>query len=246
MNKTNTLLATALLIGAGIANAQTAPRKPFGTGELPALLKPYDLDGDGKLSAEERQAFEKAMREARPQRPGVKNPWDTNGDGKLSPEEVQAAREAVKAKMEELRIKRFNELDKDADGFLTTVELKAIPNITDDMVAKMIAHLDKDADSKISKAEFMVALRPPPPPLMQFPMPQPVIAQILRVPPPLVSFDTNQDGKLDQAEVQSMISDINTDAHLFITPEEWTAYVKAHPEILTPPPVDGGGSGGGA
>jgi Ca2+-binding EF-hand superfamily protein len=242
MNKTTTLLATALLIGGAVANAQTPPRKPFGTGDLPAFLKPYDLDGDGKLSAEERQAFEQATREARPQRPGLKNPWDTDGDGKLSPEEIQAARDAIKAKMEDLRLKRFTELDKDADGLLTAEELKAIPRITDEMVTRMITHLDKDADGKISKDEFMVALRPPSPPPPPFPLHQPLPNPLplggIPVPLPLVSFDTNKDGRLGLAEIQAMLGAINTDANPFITPEEWAAYVKAHPEILPPPPID--------
>ena len=58
-----TLLATALMIGASSlsASGQTS-RQAFGTGDLPEFLKAYDLDGDGKLSVEERQAFEKASR----------------------------------------------------------------------------------------------------------------------------------------------------------------------------------------
>ena len=53
---TSTLLATAMLIVA--AKAQTGPnRGPFGTGELPEFLKVYDINGDGKLSIEERIAM---------------------------------------------------------------------------------------------------------------------------------------------------------------------------------------------
>ena len=239
MKKTTTLIAGALLFGAIAANAQdpTTPRKPFGTGELPEFLKPYDLDGDGTLSVEERQAFEKAVREAKPARPGIKNPWDTDGDGKLSEEEKQAARAAIEAKMTEMRTKRFNELDKDADGKLTTTELAAIPGITPEMVTRMVSHLDKDADGQISLEEFLAVMHPP------FPMPQPILPPppmppppALPCPPPLKAFDTDNNGRLSTAEIRAMMTALDTNADGHISPEEWGAYLKAHPEAPPEPP----------
>lgn len=232
MKTTSILIASSLLLAAA-ARAQTPPPapRPFGTGELPEFLKPYDLDGDGKLSAEERQAFEKAVREARPKHPGRPNPWDTNGDGKLSPEEIQAARDAVAAKVRETRIKRFTELDVSKDGQLSAAELKAIPGITDEMVARMIGHLDKDANGTISLEEFLAALKPVAPPIPPFPFPQPLpnlfpLTGILYA-PPLAPFDVDRNGRLSLAEAQAAITALDTDKDGKVSPVEWDAYLKS-------------------
>jgi Ca2+-binding EF-hand superfamily protein len=228
-----TLLATALMIGASSlsASGQTS-RQAFGTGDLPEFLKAYDLDGDGKLSVEERQAFEKASREAKPPRPGAKNPWDTDGDGVLSDTERQAARDAIAAKMEDQRSKRFNELDKDSDGFLINTELKAIPRITDEMIKQMITHLDKNSDQKISKEEFLAVLTPVAPPIPAFPLP--IVGA--GTPFPLIAFDTDKNGRLSVSEVMAVYKAIDTNADGRVSTDEWKAYVLANPDLLPAPP----------
>ncbi len=234
---TSTLLATAMMLVA--TKAQTEPtRVPFGTGELPEFLKVYDINGDGKLSTEERLAYEKAIREARPPRPGVKNPWDTDGDGKLSEAERLAAREAIAAKIRTERTKRFNELDTNTDGFLDNAELLLIPRITPAQVTAMLARLDKDADGKISLAEFLAALTPVDPPFPHFPLPQPPPPFPIPAPPILRSFDTNNDRMLSPAEVAALILAVDSaggDGR--VSPEEWRAYLVAHPELLPTPPT---------
>jgi len=170
--KTTLLFSAALLAIVPAANA--ADRNPFGNGGLPEIFKPFDVDGDGKLNEEERQALRDAIRAGelpRPERPDRPhgNPWDTNGDGVLSDEEKAAAQAAIRARIEAQRTRRFNELDKDDDGFLSLEELKCIPGIRDDHAARILSHLDKDpdgdgpeiADGKVSLAEFLGAIRPP-------------------------------------------------------------------------------------
>ena len=171
-------LLTPALLSAVLASAVTsafaqAPTPPkrhaFGTGELPEILKPYDLDKDGKLSVEERQAFIKAMKDAGTNRPKPTNPFDTDGDGKLSDAERTAAQEALRAKIVEERTKRFKELDKDDSGSLSAVELAAAPHMNAERAAAILARLDKDSSGSVSLAEFLAALggdagRPPRPP----------------------------------------------------------------------------------
>jgi Ca2+-binding EF-hand superfamily protein len=231
---TTTMLAAAMLFGVTGTPADAQTRKQFGTGELPEFLKPYDLDNDGKLSVEERLAYEKAVREARPPRPGTKNPWDTNGDGVLSEEEKQAAREAIAAKMLEHRTKRFNELDKNSDGFLDSTELAAIPRITPEQVAAMIKHLDKDADGKISKEEFLSAMRPPLPPLPPLPPMPPY--PLGRIPLALQAYDADKNGQISLDEWRAFVAAVDTNKDGRMSLDEWKAYVLAHPELLPPPP----------
>ena len=174
--RTTLLLSTVILAAAPAANA--GDRNPFGNGALPEILKPFDVDENGRLSEEERQAYLKAVRDGqvphppdRPDRP-TGNPWDTDGNGVLSDAEKLAAQAAIRARILEHRTKRFGELDIDDDGFLTLEELKGIPGIREGHAERILAHLDKDpdgpdgplmADGKVSLDEFLHALRPPRP-----------------------------------------------------------------------------------
>jgi hypothetical protein len=242
---TSTMLAAAMLLGiASTANAQPN-RKPFGTGELPEFLKAYDIDGDGKLSVEERQAYEKATREARPNRPGRVNPWDTDGDGVLSDAEKEAARAVIAAKIETERTARFNELDTDDDVFLTATELEAIPHITAEQITAMMTRLDTNTDTKISLAEFLVALKPVEPPFPPLPPPPPY--RLGQVPPMMVPFDADKNGQISPPEFAAFVAAVDTGADGKISPDEWKAYLLAHPELLPqrngpelPPPGPGG------
>ena len=156
-----TLLSAVLAaaVSSALAQAPTPPqRQAFGTGELPEILKPYDLDKDGKLSVEERQAFFKAMKDAAANRPKPTNPFDTDGDGKLSDEERAAAQDALRARIVEERTKRFKELDKDDSGDLTAAEFATAPHMNAARAAAVLARLDKDSSGTVSLAEFLAAL----------------------------------------------------------------------------------------
>lgn len=256
MKTTTALLFGALLLGAA-ANAQSPTRQRFGTGELPEFLKPYDLDGDGKLSEEEHQAAMKALRESKPVRPGIKNPIDTDGDGKVSDAERKAARDAAAAKVAEERIKRFNELDADQSGELTAEELKAIPRVTDAIIAQMIARLDTDKNGTVSQDEFTTVLKPIEPPVPPFPLPNPLPkpprGTKIFCPGAVKAFDADKDGLLSETELAALKAAVDTNADGIVSRDEWKAYVTANPSlfpqrplplpptegIMPPPPGDG-------
>lgn len=196
--KKNTLILVGMVALGGLS-ATAADRKPFGNGELPEIMKPYDIDGDGKLSAEERQAFQAAVKEKR--QAALLEKFDLDGDGKLSEAELKAAREAARNKIEERRCKRFEELDTDDDGFLSPDEFKPPVRLPDELIARIFNHLDKNDDGKVSKEEFLKACRrpgegPPPPPPDGGSTPPP--------PPPLPEwlkpYDLNNNNILEPSE----------------------------------------------
>ena len=97
--------------------------KVFGNGNLPEFLVKYDLNEDGVLDEEERQA----AKDARKNRAKEKRAsWDTDEDGEISKEEREAARDALRAKIEEKRNERFAEVDTDGNGTLNAEEFGAI------------------------------------------------------------------------------------------------------------------------
>jgi len=135
-----------------------AQERTFGNGTLPEFLSLYDVDRSGGLSAEELQA----LRLDRNQRKNtVRKRWDTDGDGKISDAEREAAKAAIKATIEARRSLRFDEVDRDTDGFLTMEEFRRIvavtqaENATPGISARLYLSLDIDVDGKVSKREFL-------------------------------------------------------------------------------------------
>lgn len=162
----NALILTGFLVLAALpahadtpATGKPPTRQPFGTGELPEVMKPFDVNADGKLSAEERQAFETAMKDKRKE--DFLKKFDTNGDGVLSDAELKAARDGARQKIEDHRGDRFDELDKDKDGFLSEAEFAPPVKLPDALVKEIFTALDSDKDGKISKAEFLAGCRGP-------------------------------------------------------------------------------------
>lgn len=123
MKTTLTLITLAL---AGTLAAQAQEEKPKredrGPRKVPdAILKEYDKDGDGELSADERKTMREAMqakrKEAQEKRMAE---FDTDKDGKLSPDERKAMREAMQAKRKAL----VEKYDADKDGKLSREEIQ--------------------------------------------------------------------------------------------------------------------------
>jgi Ca2+-binding EF-hand superfamily protein len=154
MKLTQTLILCTTLLGSA-AVSKAADRKPFGNGTLPEVLKPYDVDKNGKLSVEERQAYEKAMREAAKDKAKEKKLlWDTDGDGKISDAERAAAIEAMRKKIEAERAKRFDELDTNDDGKLSAAEFVRVPNLKEEIATRILAHLDTNKDGFVTGDEL--------------------------------------------------------------------------------------------
>jgi len=142
------------------AFATDAPKEFGDCTKLPTFLEQYDLDDDGTINEEERQAMIEARKQIHQK--GIDR-WDEDGDGKISPEERQAAREELLKLMEEKRTKRFNDADTDDDGFISWDEFTALPGIGDkvkqnplfEATATFIFNRIAGDDELISLEEFL-------------------------------------------------------------------------------------------
>ncbi len=155
-------LKSLIIIGAALvtsANLAKADGRTFGDG-LPDFLTKFDVNEDGKIDEEERQA----IKEAREERyEDAVSKWDTDGDGKLSLAEREAARAILRAKIEEKRSARFAEVAGE-DGVIDADEFAAIPAFSRgdvDRVAALFARIDADSSGGIDLDEFNARLRPP-------------------------------------------------------------------------------------
>lgn len=245
MKPTIAFIAWALLITSMSVKAQTD--RSFGDGTLPEFLKPYDINNDGVLSAEEREGARKGLADRA--KDALLAKWDTNGDGKLSPAELELARKAAFTEVTKIRTDRFNAADTNADGFLSPTEFAAMVPASAVTDVRLFAFLDKDKDNQISLAEFLAPCPTPPEP-----PPMPPLPPTMK-PPLFASVDTNSDGVISLEEfsafitslplptstavaptadqIAAMFAHLDTNDDNGITPDEWP--VKDHP--MSPPTV---------
>lgn len=155
--KTKYLPLLGLALGIGIITAHARGRS-FGDA-LPSFLEKYDLNGDGIIDEEERQAIKDA-RQAK--KDAFIAEWDTDEDGELSKEELEAFRQSVRDAIEAKRVERFNELAGE-DGSLSLEEFAAIPgfdNLSPERLEALYARMDADESGDVTVEEFNSRLRP--------------------------------------------------------------------------------------
>ena len=154
------LLGLALALGTTSASAGD---RSFGDG-LPSFLQDFDVDGNGSIDEEERQAIKDhfaAWREERAAaRAARRAEIDTDGDGEISDEERTAAREAAReallAKIEARRVERFAEIAGEDDS-ISLDEFAAIPGmdrLSDERVGAIFARMDADESGGVNIEEF--------------------------------------------------------------------------------------------
>ena len=158
--KLNYLALASLALGISLANADRD--RTFGDGELPEMLAQFDLNEDGIIDEEERQAAKEARRAARAERRATHiAEFDTDGDGELSDEEREGARDARRAALQANREEKFAEIAGE-DGCLDADEFAALPPLegrNPERVAAIFGRLDSDDDECISLDEFTARLR---------------------------------------------------------------------------------------
>ncbi|MDA7867873.1 EF-hand domain-containing protein [Akkermansiaceae bacterium] len=132
--------------------------KSFGDGTLPDFLQNYDVNQDGVIDEEERQAIKQLRKEARAEQ---RSAIDADSDGKVSLEERKAAQEAIREKISSKRAIKFSEIAGD-DGLLSYEEFVAMPTlsrISKGRVTSIFARLDRDNSGQVTLEEFNDRLR---------------------------------------------------------------------------------------
>lgn len=151
-----------ITIAVGIGFASAGRERTFGDGNLPEILEQFDLNDDGQIDEEERQAAREARRAAQAERRTTHiAEFDTDGDGELSDEERESAREARRAALEAKREENFAEIAGD-DGCLDADEFAALPPLEGrdpERVAAIFDRLDSDDDECVDLEEFTARLR---------------------------------------------------------------------------------------
>ena len=229
------IIAVCVAAAASLATTSKAQTgtvgRTFGDGVLPAVLAVYDLNGDGVLSQEEREAM-RVGRENRHQ--GWVKEWDTNGDDVISGDERDAAQKHLKQRKEDNRQYRFDEADTNGDGFLTFDEFSAIPAMKrlaqehPDAPQAIFNGLDANGDGQVSAEEFAHQLRQDDrPPLEQ----------------QFQAADTNADGFLSLPEFSALppmveLAKRNPDApsQLFTRMDTNSDSLVSLPEFMAQPP----------
>ena len=133
----------------------------FGHGKLPEILQQFDLNEDGRIDEEERQAAKEARRQARAERrAALIEEWDTDGDGELSREERNAAREAAREERRAALQERREEMFADVAGEDECLDwdefrdLKPFRRKPRWYVAAIFRRVDTNDDDCISFEEF--------------------------------------------------------------------------------------------
>ena len=141
------VIASALMLsGISFAHAEGPP-------PLTKFLKLFDLNGDGVLNEEERQAAKLALELKREE---FIAKWDTNHDGKLSADEIQKLRRAI---IEQIIAKRRAVFLKFAgeDELMSKEEFAHMPIFAEKDPVNVVAlfeRLDHDHDGSLTFAEF--------------------------------------------------------------------------------------------
>ena len=159
---TITILAALLALPA-MAQTQDRDRtKDFTCGGIPELLKQYDVNGDGVINEEERQAMKQALKQSRE---AWMKKYDADHDGKISLQErdqiLLQLRDCINAKRQD----RFNEIagaaDDDGVVRLTLDEwIAAHPDKNVDRVTSIFNMMDVDASGTVTFEEFLAKLAP--------------------------------------------------------------------------------------
>jgi Ca2+-binding EF-hand superfamily protein len=154
MKKESILFASYLL---GSVFAQDLS-KSFGDGTLPEFLMRYDVNEDGIIDEEERQAVKEERKAARKKN---RSESDPNRNSQTSLEERLAARNSIRERILSKRAEKFAKIA-GKDGLLSLQELANLPpfkNALSERIDSIFKRLDSDGNGDVTLEEFNRRLR---------------------------------------------------------------------------------------
>jgi len=139
------------------------------TADQEALKKQFNLmdkNGDGQINLEELTEYiysqdKGSRKEAERKASHIIEQVDQDGDGQIDLAEWQDARVSTKFQDEAIIKESFQNIDRNADGFITHEELTKLFNgqVSREAVKKIINEIDENNDGKISYDEFVKAMK---------------------------------------------------------------------------------------
>ncbi len=151
------IILSALMTGTGFGQELSVEKTAI-SARLPEFLRVFDVNDDGVIDEEERQAIRDYRHQLREER---RVSIDLDDDGEISIEEVAIARESIRESIATRRLERFSQIAGE-DALLTFEELLIIPGISDlppVTIEAIFARLDADESGAVDVDEFYQRLR---------------------------------------------------------------------------------------
>jgi calcium-dependent protein kinase len=128
---------------------------------LAAMFKQFDINGDGKLNAEEISNLMRHIGHSEDEAKILLSMWDEDKDGVIDMDELKtgfAASKLGEQTRKELA-ESFKRFDADGDGFVSAAEIEKMCSMKADDTRKLIAEVDKNGDGRISFEEWLIAIK---------------------------------------------------------------------------------------
>ena len=148
--KSRSILIASILFGSVVAQDLN---KSFGDGTLPEFLTRYDVNEDGIIDEEERQAVKEERQAARKK--------NRAANRKTSLEERLATRNAIRERILSKRAEKFAQIS-GKDGLLSLDELASLPSFekaSEKRISSIFTRLDSDDSGEVTLEEFNKRLR---------------------------------------------------------------------------------------
>ena len=148
--KSRSILIASILFGSVVAQDLN---KSFGDGTLPEFLTRYDVNEDGIIDEEERQAVKEERQAARKK--------NRAANRKTSLEERLATRNAIRERILSKRAENFAQIS-GKDGLLSLDELASLPSFekaSEKRISSIFTRLDSDDSGEVTLEEFNKRLR---------------------------------------------------------------------------------------
>jgi len=128
---------------------------------LAALFKQFDINGDGKLSAEEINNLMRSIGHSDEEAKTLLNMWDEDHNGVIDMDELKTgfAQSKLGEQSKQELAQAFKKFDVDGDGFVSAQEIEKMCGLDVKETKKLIQEVDKNGDGRISFEEWLIAMK---------------------------------------------------------------------------------------